>query len=134
MIDRLSSLVGFTMRVTERGGTKLGSLLSNKNLWAAECGRKDCRVCVQSGDKREDCVRRNILNESECVECTTGSGSDSLEMSDSKAFLYVGESAHSLYERSSEHWKAAEMKTDESHMHQHIVESHEVGSRPTLKF
>ena len=62
--DRLSSLVGFRMRVTERGGTKLGSLLSNKNLWSGvECGRMECRVCSQPGDKKEDCVRRNVLYE-----------------------------------------------------------------------
>ena len=63
---RLAPLVGFHMKVTERGGRKLGSLLSNKNLWSGmECGRQECKTCIQTGDKREDCVRRNILYESE---------------------------------------------------------------------
>ena len=63
--DRLVPLVGFRMRVTERAGTKLGGLLSNKNLWSGEeCGRKECRGCSQPGDRKEDCVRRNILYES----------------------------------------------------------------------
>ena len=58
VVDRLAPLIGFTMRVTERGGTTLGSMLSNKNLWAGgECGRKECEVCSQPGEKREDCMR-----------------------------------------------------------------------------
>ena len=40
VLDRLSGMLGFTMRVTERGGTPLGSLLSNKNLWSGmDCDR-----------------------------------------------------------------------------------------------
>ena len=39
-LDKLTPMMGFTVRVTERGGTSLGSLLSNKNLWSGEpCGR-----------------------------------------------------------------------------------------------
>ena len=73
VVVRLAPLVGFIMRVTERGGTSLGSLLSNKNLWSGdECGRVECRVCCQPGQKREDCIIRNILYESECVKCVTG--------------------------------------------------------------
>ena len=70
MVDTLAPPVGFYMRVTERGGTKLGSLLSNKNLWSGmECGRGECRTCAQGGEKREDCIRRNKLYESDCTEC-----------------------------------------------------------------
>ena len=50
--DRLSPLVGFKMRVTEMGGTKLGILLSNKNLWSGmECTRHECRPCIQTGGR-----------------------------------------------------------------------------------
>ena len=38
--------------------------------------------------------------------------------------LYVGESARSLFESSSEHWQATHIKKEESHMHQHMVEEH----------
>ena len=102
----MAPLVGFKMIVTERGGTKLSSLLSNKNLCSGmECGRKECAVCRQTGDKKEDCVRRNILYESECSKCgedvdVTGA---SLERQGKEASLYVGETARSLFERSSKH-------------------------------
>ena len=137
--DRLAPLVGFKMRVTERGGTKLSSLLSNKNLWSGmECGRKECAVCRQTGDKKEDCVRHNILYESECSKCgedvdVTVTGA-SLERQGKEASLYVGETARSLFERSSEHWQAAEQKKEESHMFQHCEESHKGESNPTFKF
>ena len=40
VLDRLEGMLGFTVRVTERGGTPLGALLSNKSLWkGVECGR-----------------------------------------------------------------------------------------------
>ena len=125
------------MKVTERGGTKLGSLLSNKNLWSGmECGRQECRTCTQEGGKREDCVKRNILYESECERCAdvdemTG---ESLKRQGQDASLFVGESARSLFERSSEHWKAAEQMKEESHMVQHSIESHNGESKNTFKF
>ena len=135
--DRLVPLVDFRMRVTERGGTKLGSLLSNKNLWSGtECGRQECAPCRQTGDKKEDCVRRNILYESECTKCCDGDSVTgvSLERLDKEASLYVGESARSLFERSSEHWQAAEQKKEESHIFQHCEESHKGESNPAFKF
>ena len=56
-LDRLTPMMGFRVRVTERGGTSLGSLLSNKNLWSGEpCGREDCRPCKQPGDRKEACM------------------------------------------------------------------------------
>jgi hypothetical protein len=33
VLDRLKPMLGFRVRITERGGTTLGSMLSNKNLW-----------------------------------------------------------------------------------------------------
>ena len=70
VVERLAPMVGFNIRVTERAGTTLGSMLSNKNVGSKlECGRVECRVCCQADDKRQDCVRRNILYESECVKC-----------------------------------------------------------------
>ena len=58
-------------------------------------------------------MRRNILYESECERCG-GDGDEvkggSLKRQDQEAFLYVGESARSLCESSTEHWLAAEQK------------------------
>ena len=108
------SILGFRVRVTERGGATLGSLLSNKNLWSGlECGRDECRPCQQPGDKKEPCTRRNIVYESECIQCNPGQSRQerdkvSLAESREQPNLYVGESARSLHERALEHWRDAE--------------------------
>ena len=74
VIDRLVGMLGFSVRVTERGGTPLSALLCNKNMWKGqECGRGECRICIQPGERREDCKRSNVLYESECMQCN---GSD----------------------------------------------------------
>ena len=76
VIERLSGMMGFTMRVTERGGIPLSTLLSNKNVgWGRrDCTRLDCKVCSQTGEKREHCKRRNVLYESECGKCNIPEG------------------------------------------------------------
>ena len=85
---------------------------------------------------REDCIKRNILYESECTVCVLGVGEagDSLEMTGATPALYVGESARSLYERTGEHWLATEQKKEESHMYQHVVEAHNGESKPSFNF
>ena len=63
-------MLGFGVRVTGRGGTSLGSKLSNKNLWGGQpCGRGQCRLCAQDGEKKEPCTNKNIVYESECGKC-----------------------------------------------------------------
>ena len=50
----ITPILGFRVRVTERGGTPMGVLLSNKNLWKGEeCGRQSCRMCAQPDEKKE---------------------------------------------------------------------------------
>ena len=131
VVDRLEGLLGFSIRVTERGGTPLSSLLSNKSLWRGqECGRGECKVCIQPGEKLEDCKRRNILYESECLQCngvdewkTRDTGS--LEDNRGVASIYVGETARSLCERGAEHWGAAVGGQENSHMVEHQGMVHE---------
>ena len=116
-------MVGFIMRVTERGGITLGSMLSNKNLWTGtECGRPECRPCRQTGEKREDCIRRNILYESQCEKCVSDEqrGNHGLGRREGNSTLYLGESAISLFERGCEHWQATSQMKEESNMHQHM--------------
>ena len=93
-------------------------------------------MCLQTGEKREDCVRRNILYESECVRCGAEMTGDEVELerNGSKASMYVGETARSLFERTSEHWQAADSLKEESHMVQHREESHKGEEMPDFKF
>ena len=79
-----------------KGGTALGSLFSNKNLWSGEqSGRGTCRTCAQPEEKKEPCTLRNIVYESECTKCNPpGSRKEAekngLEERREKASLYVG--------------------------------------------
>jgi hypothetical protein len=140
VLDKLTPMLGFRVRVTERGGTTLGSLLSNKNLWSGEaCGREDCRPCKQEGDKKEPCTTRNIVYESECGTCNPEGSrkvADRKSLAESRDVpsLYVGETARSLKERSGEHWADAEGGKEESHMVEHQVLAHGGGVHPSFNF
>ena len=129
-LDRLAPMIGFKVRVTERGGSSLGSLLSNKNLWSGEpCGREDCRPCMQPGERKEACTQRNVVYESECAQCNPEGSrkeSDKVSLADRREVpsLYVGETARSLKERSSEHWADAASWSSESHIVEHQEMAH----------
>ena len=139
-LDRLTPMLGFKVRVTERGGTSLGSLLSNKNLWSGEpCGREDCRPCKQPGEKKESCTTRNVVYESECGECNKEGSrklADKVSLADKREIpsLYVGETARSMKERSSEHWADAEKWQEECHMVEHQTMAHNGRGDPNFNF
>ena len=139
VLDRLTGMLGFKVRVTERGGTTLGSLLSNKNLWAGNpCGRRECRTCMQEGEKKEPCTKRNVVYESECGVCNPA-GSRKLADREGLAekrdipSLYVGETARSIMERAGEHWADGLAGKEESHMADHQAMAHE-GEQPQFNF
>ena len=70
--DRKASVTGRRVKMVEIGGSSLGQLMSNRNPWAGtSCGRADCHTCHQGGGKerKEDCIRRNIQNESRFGTC-----------------------------------------------------------------
>ena len=103
VLTRLAPILGFKMRVTERGGTELSSLLSSKDLWRGQhCGRGLCVTCRQREvEPKQPCKMRNVVYESECVLCNPISR-DKLEkevdlLRRGQASLYVGETSKSIY-------------------------------------
>ena len=98
-LDRLTPILKFKIKVAEKGGTTLGSLLSNKNLWSGqECGRTACRTCAQPDKRKEPCTLGNVVYESECARCNPPgtrrvADKDGLAEKRDVASLYVGESA-----------------------------------------
>ena len=140
IVDRLVGLLGFSVRVTERAGTPLSSLLCNKNMWKGQdCKREECHICCQPGEKREDCKRRNVLYESGCMDCIEPdvwerSGLDALAESGDHPSIYVGESARSICERSSEHWRDALAGKEESHMVEHRALAHSGSGKFNFRF
>ena len=56
--------------VTDKGGTTLESLLSDKNLRKGEeCDRLFRRTSAQRDKKKEPCTMHNIVYESKCGKC-----------------------------------------------------------------
>ena len=76
---------------------------------------KDCITCSQNNKKPINCFKRNILYESHCVTC--------LEERNVER-VYVGESARSIYERTSEHVDDFKNKIEDSHMYKHSQIEH----------
>jgi hypothetical protein len=140
VLDRIAPMLGFEVRVTEKGGTTLGSLLSNKNLWSGDpCGRVKCRTCAQEEEKKEPCTARNIVYESECSQCNKPgsrkeSDRDGLKERREQASLYVGETARSVSERAGEHWEDVLGGKEESHMLEHQAAVHRDDLTPQFRF
>ena len=127
VLQRLEPLLGFRVKVQEKGGSKLQSILSNKHIWkGGKCGRHDCHPCKQGGDKVENCFKRNVLYESRCNVCNPDGDTGLATLKDSRAnpSIYVGETSRSLKERSLEHHNDYRKNKDDSHMLKHASHSH----------
>ena len=127
VVDRLAPMLGFKIKIQEKGGTKLQDLMSNKNLWAREkCGRGECAPCGQNIDRVQDCTARNIVYESRCGICNPGGETGLKSLADGRELpsIYVGETSRSLKERAGEHFADFSRGTDDSHMMKHCSMSH----------
>ena len=91
------------------------------------------------GDKKEPCMKRNVVYESECSTCNplgTRKEADKMGLGEKRErpSLYVGETARSVAERALEHWRDAETGKEESHMVEHQVDSHGGEGPPKFSF
>ena len=93
-------------------------LVHKSNPWAdMDCDRVGCLLCSSPGDNNGDCYRRNVVYKTSCILCHD-------KGKDNEAF-YLGETARTAFERGSEHHSDPEKMKDESHMFNHIVDTHE---------
>ena len=104
-------------------------------MGSGDCEREDCVPCNQGDEKRINCKVRNILYENKCTVCNK----DEDQKQSTKSYqmngkwVYVGESARSLYERSKEHEKDKNDKMIESHQIKHWQLDHrELDAPPGL--
>ena len=134
--DSLARATGYRIRMVELSGSKLCHLLPNTNPWSGnDCGRVNCVLCSQGGEKRIECKRRNILYESECVMCNPEESKEKEVDLGKRHGVYVGESARSLHERSLEHVGDYQGKKEDSHMVKHWMTSHpELDDPPAFRF
>ena len=133
-VRRLSPMLGFTVKVVENAGSKLGSVLSNKDPWAGQmCGRPKCPPCTQDEEDVEACKATNILYESLCKDCNPGKKAiknSALYDDRLEASIYVGETSRSLFCRSSEHQRDYKSQKEDSHMIKHWITSHQGQEKP----
>ena len=92
--------------------------------------RRFDRLKPMMGERKEACMQRNLVYESEWGECNLEGSrtlADKVSLAESREVpsLYVGETARSLKERSSEHWADTESWKDECHMVEHQVMAHQ---------
>ena len=116
----LFKLCGTKVKIVERAGTSLKSLLSRPNPWGnIACSREKCLTCKT--EKNEGfCTKRSLTYETRCLSCA-GAGREK---------LYIGETARSSYERGAEHQHDYKTKKADSHMHLHADEAHGGEEKP----
>ena len=76
VLQRLTPVMGFSVKVVERNGGTLQSKFQQSSLWdGTHCGREQCVTCNQGAEKLEQCTRRSALYENICGTCNTEAGS-----------------------------------------------------------
>ena len=104
------------VKVVERGGRSLGSILVRTNPWYnKQCDRANYKLCPHSGSKPSSCRIRSVLYEKECRLCK----------SDGKRVVYIGETGLTGKERCNQHHgDITGKKENKSHMRVHCEETH----------
>ena len=128
---RLSSSLGFGIKIVGRCGSSLRSKFPLSTLWeGSQCGRKDCTTCTQGAEKIPQCTKTSVVYENICQKCNKEArGKKELEsvVEDS---IYIGESSRSIYERSKEHWEDWRSRSSKSHILKHQELAHEGAEDP----
>ena len=133
---RLGGMTSYRVRVAESAGMALSRMLPSTNPWGpGDCGRHDCQLCNQQDETRQDCRKRNVLYENRCQVCMVDVKTDGkLNQEDGKG-VYIGETSRSMYERSKEHQKDRDDKSEDSHQVKHWALDHpDLQSPPRFKF
>ena len=138
--ERMAPLTNWRVKFVERAGVKLQDMLHTSNPWQGEdCGREKCmldQTKMETGKlKSQSCTRRSVVYETHCESCyereceeidqkEIDEKSKEQEKKEIKKYIYIGESARSVYERLWEHQDSLEQLSPDSHMIKHIVEMH----------
>ena len=111
------------VRMIERSGPTIASLLYNKQPWKQEpCGRVSCMPCET---KPGSCRKSNVTYRVKCNDCHK-SGTTT---------TYIGETHRSLFDRSKEHQAALRRKNGNYAIVKHWDKSHpEITSPPEFSY
>ena len=100
------------IKVCERGGTKVGSLVKSDPLKPSVCGRGDCFPCAEEGGG--DCSKSCAAYRMECLECPKNKLSA----------VYHGETGRNGYSRGLEHFAGLKNKKEDNPLWKHCVLQH----------
>ena len=111
------------IRIVERAGPKLNTLLCNKTPWKKEwCGRDNCPPCKT---KPGSCRTLNPIYRISCIECAKIG----------RKVQYIGESSRSFWDRARDHAQALEAKNTKYAITKHWLNDHiEKEDPPDFKF
>ena len=143
----LESVTGFRLKITERVGRTLASILHKSDPWSGEpCDRQNCLTCdtkLSTGKGlANSCFKRNVVYETWCGICEdkekeqksvnnmaeeqdhNTTTRDTGERKNIPLHKYVGESGRSMYERGKEHYQDFKSLDKGSHILKHALEYH----------
>ena len=102
-------------KIIEQSGQKLKHILTQSDPWSkAACNRPQCSTCRGENCQLGSCKARNQVYENVCSLCHNKG----------QVSRYLGETAHSLWERNSDHQSDALSLNDPSHMREHMLQEH----------
>ena len=103
------------VKIIERVGTSLESILCSKNPWSQEmCGRRDCHVCKEGSKSLGQCRKEGVIYSLTCQVCARKGVRKK----------YWGETGRSSYERCKEHWDLWRNRKESSCLWKHSMEEH----------
>ena len=115
-IESVAPQLGWKFKVVEKAGISIKAKIVKSNPWAVDmCGEENCNPCRMAG-KPIECRKRNLVCETRYINCEVNSNS--------KKFVYVGESARSSKERVSEHIGDWKVRSEKSHLWKHHNKVH----------
>ena len=146
---KLLEISGYRLRIVERAGLKLRSLLHKSDPWDGQkCSDPRCLICSNPYNKKFGCSKRNIAYKSVCLTCKDEAvkatsikkdekndvGDTFEKQNDDDERPYIGESHVSGRERSIQHARDYSNKKDDSHQYKHYTEAHADLEMKDVKF
>ena len=121
--EKLWPVLGHRVKLVERCGTKLKSLLWNADpLGGLDCDDDACPICSEEGG-RPICMVKNAIYTNTCKEC----------LKEGRQTKYVGETSRTVIERAKEHARDRLDYKKSSHMRDHATDDHP-GREVTFRF
>ena len=136
--EEMLNVTGYKLKVVERAGKSLTSMLTKTNPWGGnDCGRNGCLQCQTKSDTgknlHQSCSNRSIVYETWCADCLAKM-EDPLGGEGGGVYKYIGETAKSAYERGANHLYDRKNLDLGSHMLKHALAHHRDQDPNLVKF